>query len=105
MSNTLQELDFNALINRSFTPSPSAWEDQVLYFLLIDRFSDNKESEFSSAGTRPMYQAVDNGNAVKTEADAAVWREAGGTWAGGTITGLIHKIPYLKNLGVSAIWI
>ena len=37
---SLLELDFASLTRRTFTPSPAAWEDQVLYFLLLDRFSD-----------------------------------------------------------------
>ena len=40
---SLLDLDFAALTRRTFTPSPAAWEDQVLYFLLLDRFSDGKE--------------------------------------------------------------
>ena len=40
---SLLELDFARLTRRTFTPSPAAWEDQVLYFLLLDRFSDGKE--------------------------------------------------------------
>ena len=26
----------------SYLPSPWAWEDQVLYFLMLDRFSDGE---------------------------------------------------------------
>ena len=37
------ELDFAELIRRKFTPLPAAWEDRVLYFLLVDRFSDHNE--------------------------------------------------------------
>ena len=37
---SLLEIDFASLTRRTFTPSPAAWEDQVLYFLLLDRFSD-----------------------------------------------------------------
>ena len=40
---SLLELDFASLTRRTFTPSPAAWEDQVLYFLLLDRFSDGRE--------------------------------------------------------------
>src|SRR6185503_16177472 len=40
---SLLELDFASLTQRTFTPSPAAWEDQVLYFLLLDRFSDGNE--------------------------------------------------------------
>jgi hypothetical protein len=36
---SLLELDFASLTRRTFTPSQPAWEDQVLYFLLLDRSS------------------------------------------------------------------
>ena len=56
---SLLELDFASLTRRTFTPSPAAWEDQVLYFLLLDRFSDGKEkngyrdNEERPVGKRP----------------------------------------------------
>lgn len=35
----VSDIDFAALCaGRKFQPSPLAWEDQVLYFLLLDRF-------------------------------------------------------------------
>ena len=34
---SLLDLDFASLTRRTFTPSPAAWEDQVLYFLLTTR--------------------------------------------------------------------
>ena len=37
---SLLKLDFATLMRGPFTPSPAAWEDQVLYFLMLDRFSD-----------------------------------------------------------------
>jgi hypothetical protein len=37
---SLLEIDFASLKRRTFTPSPAAWGDQVLYFLLLDRFPD-----------------------------------------------------------------
>ena len=33
----LTELAFETLCNRDFFPSPAAWEDQVLYFLMFPR--------------------------------------------------------------------
>ena len=34
-------------------PSPAAWEDQVFYFLLVDRFSDGQEDgHLDLAGNR-----------------------------------------------------
>src|SRR5438552_1295450 len=44
---SLAELHFDELIrNKEFTPSPTAWEDEVLYFLLVDRFSDGNEKGY-----------------------------------------------------------
>ncbi len=109
---SLTQLDFKKLTRRKFTPSPVAWEDQVLYFMMLDRFSDGREQgyrdnngqEVSSGVTLP-FQPGDAGNAVQTEADSIGWREAGGRWVGGTLKGLQSKIGYLQRLGVTAIWI
>ncbi len=43
---SLSDIDFNRLTRRSYTPSPAAWEDQVLYFLMLDRFSDGEEQGY-----------------------------------------------------------
>lgn len=109
---SLEELDFGDLCNRRFFPSPLAWEDQVLYFLLLDRFSDGKEQGYRDNGggiavdgATPPFQDGDAGNAVTTPEDAAHWREAGGRWVGGTLRGLTGKIGYLQRLGVTAIWV
>jgi glycosidase len=93
-------------------PSPIAWEDQVFYFLLLDRFSDgnekgykDNEGNFVPSGTTPLYSPADAENAVNPPADAARWREAGTKYVGGTLKGLQGKIGYLKRLGGTALWI
>ena len=40
---SLAEIDFADLIKRQYTPSPNCWADQILYFLMLDRFSDGNE--------------------------------------------------------------
>src|SRR5262249_58390266 len=60
---SLLDIDFGSLTRRTFTPSPAAWEDQVLYFLLLDRFSDgnegggycDSEGRPAKSGTTPLY--------------------------------------------------
>lgn len=108
----LSDIQLSDLINREFFPSPTAWEDQVFYFMLLDRFSDNQENSYRDnqgavvgTGTTPLYSPQDNGNAVKTEADAAKWRDAAGRYVGGTLQGLTSKIGYLKRMGVTTLWI
>ena len=110
----LQNLDVRLMTkDRKFHPSPASWADQVLYFLLLDRFSDGSETSYrgndgkivSAGSTVPYNPALDNGAAVTTPAAAALWREAGGKWTGGTLAGLTTKIGYLKRLGVTALWV
>ena len=102
------DLDMTEVRTGPKTPSPSAWEDEVLYFLLVDRFSDGREimpgRRPSGAGT-PMYDAADNGAAVRTPEEADRWREAGRSWVGGTLAGIRSKLGYLRGLGVTALWI
>lgn len=92
------DLDFSRF--GAATASPSAWADEVLYFLLVDRFSDGNED----VATPPL-RPGDEGNAVQTDADAAAWRAAGAGWVGGTLAGVRSKLGYLARLGVTALWI
>lgn len=97
---------------QGYFPSPLAWEDQVLYFLLPDRFSNGKETSYKdisgkvvNTGSTPLYKVSDQGNAVGNAADAEDWRKDGGKYVGGTIAGLRSKLGYLKRLGITALWI
>jgi glycosidase len=107
----LDDLDWTGFRDRPFHPSPSSWADQVLYFLLVDRFSDGREDGYRDRagnlvrGTTPVFGPADVGNAVATAEDAAAWRAAGATWAGGTLAGIRSKLGYLQRLGVTALWI
>ena len=57
-------------------------QDDVIYFILTDRFFD-----------------ADSGN--NTSVDKNELRR----YHGGDFAGIIEKIPYLKNLGITALWI
>jgi len=110
---SLREIDLEGLITgRGYFPSPQHWEDEVLYFLMADRFSDGAENLFRdnsrqivTGGATPPFVPEANGNAVETESDAARWRDAGARFVGGTLSGLESKLGYLQRLGVTAIWI
>jgi glycosidase len=110
--NALADIDFAALTRRAYHASPTAWEDAVFYFFLLDRFSDGRESDYrdndgapvGGEGT-PLFGATDTGNATTTDVDAAAWRDAGGRFVGGTLKGAASKIGYLQRLGVTAIWV
>lgn len=95
-----------------YFPSPPHWEDEVLYFMLVDRFSNGQEKGFFDvtgtpvpSGSTPMFAASDAGNAVGNATDAAIWRDAGGNFVGGKLSGLTSKMGYLRRMGVTAIWL
>ncbi|HEU0178161.1 MAG TPA: alpha-amylase family glycosyl hydrolase [Blastocatellia bacterium] len=88
-----------------YHPSPADWRDETLYFLLPDRFSDGQEQlrplldRRNPASARP---ALPNGEAWRWDR----WAQSGAErWQGGTLRGVRSKLGYLKNLGITAIWI
>ncbi len=112
MEKKIADIDFSGLTDRKFFPSPAAWEDEVLYFLMVDRFSDNKENNYLdndgnqvTKGSTPLFKLEDLGNAVQTASDRENWFKAGGVYAGGKLKGIESKLGYLKRLGITAIWI
>jgi glycosidase len=78
-------------------PSPDDWRDQILYFLLPDRFSDGGE-----AG-RPLFDRGQPG--AHRAASRGEWMRAGKIFQGGTIKGIRSKLDYLRGLGATALWI
>jgi len=85
--------------------SPADWRDEILYFLLVDRFSDGQENN------RPVLDRKNRRGARPQGHDGQSWRwdrwaESGAfRWQGGTLKGVESKLDYLKRLGVSTIWL
>ena len=78
--------EISAKINRTgrfqgYTP------DDVIYFLMPDRFADGDTSNNDPAKSKGLYD-----------------RSKGRHYHGGDLQGVIDKLPYLKSLGVTAIW-
>ena len=105
---SIADIDFEKLTKRKYTPSPESWSDQILYFLMLDRFSDGREKggyrdtddKPVKTGTTPLATSVDVYSVPYEE-----WFSRGDGWQGGTLKGLQSKLPYLRRLGVTAIWI
>ena len=94
---------------RTFWPSPACWGDQVIYFLMLDRFSDGKETDYlDNEGKRVMVPGgtprFDPLRDAGTDTNPAR-RDAGRTWCGGTLRGAASKLGYLKRMGVTALWV
>lgn len=71
----------SATTHRGYTP------DDVIYFVIPDRFADGDVSNNDPAKSKGLYD-----------------RKFGRHYHGGDLQGLINKLPYLKSLGVTAIW-
>ena len=90
---------------QAYFPSPTDWRDQVLYFLLVDRFSDGAEA------TRPLLDRHQLAAARPAQSNGQPWRwdlwAASGAdrWQGGTLSGVRSQLTYLKRLGVTALWL
>jgi cyclomaltodextrin glucanotransferase len=65
------------------------FRQETIYFLIVDRFHDGDLS--NSEGPNPaLYDAT---------------RQKWGKYWGGDLQGIIDKLDYLKNMGITAIWI
>jgi glycosidase len=90
---------------QAYHPSPGSWRDEVLYFLLVDRFSDGAEA------TRPLLNRAGVGGARLAATGGQPWRWD--VWArsgqerfqGGTLRGVRSQLGYLNRLGVSTLWL
>jgi len=79
-------------------PSPADWRDEVLYYVLPDRFSDGHEE------SRPLLDPMNPRSAGTPSADPQALLTSGRTrWQGGTLAGVRSKLGYLKELGVTTI--
>ncbi len=85
--------------------SPVDWRDEVLYFLLVDRFSDGGEA------SRPLLDRGNRAAARPPLGNGEPWRwdrwaESGADrWQGGTLAGVKSKLDYLRRLGVTSLWL
>ena len=90
---------------QSYNPSPADWRDEVLYFLLVDRFSDGNE------GSRPLLDRTNVPAARPAQSNGQPWRfdqwaQSGNErFQGGTLGGIRSQLAYLTGLGVSALWL
>ncbi len=80
---------FSAPAISAETAADSSYDfrQETIYFVFLDRFSDGDAT--NNSGNNPL--TYDPNNLKK--------------YVGGDIRGLINKLPYLKSLGITAIWI
>jgi glycosidase len=90
MATSIFDNDFQSLLDEvrdsgggtSLTASPADWRDCPIYFLMLDRFNNRLKAPRAR---------FDDPNFVDFQ--------------GGTFRGVKEQLPYLKDLGVGAIWL
>jgi len=70
----------------------------TVYQIITDRFADGNPSNNVPAGFDPTLFDDPDGNGLGNGSDLKLYQ--GGDWQG-----IIDKIPYLKNMGITAVWI
>lgn len=81
-------------------PSPANWQDEVIYLLIPDRFSDGMEC------SRPLLDRADPAAVQAARVDPAAWGESGyRRFQGGTLKGVTSQLDYLHKLGVTTLWL
>lgn len=85
-------------------PSPADWQDEVLYFLLVDRFSDGQEASRPPLDRAALATARARPNGAPWRWDE--WARSGAErFQGGTLAGVRSKLDYLAGLGVTTLWL
>ena len=91
--------------DRLYYPSPVNWEDEVLYFLFVDRFSDSKEyGGFSDVQGQPITGHTDqrstplfDAESDANQADRNIWFAAGRTRISGSVNPVGRMICSVIN--------
>ena len=73
-----------------------AFQDEVFYFVLPDRFNNGNLSNDLGAAENDSKRALSHGGFDKRQK---------GMYHGGDLAGLTEKLPYLDNMGITAIWL
>lgn len=73
-----------------------SFQDEVFYFVLPDRFYNGDSSNDLGASIDDKKRALSRGGFDKSHK---------GKYHGGDLVGLTQKLPYLDDMGVSAIWL
>jgi glycosidase len=89
---------------QEYYPSPVDWRDELLYFLLVDRFSDGLETSRKLLNRNDLWAA--RPDIAEKPWSWQLWATSGSArWQGGNLKGVSSKLGYLKNLGVTALWL
>lgn len=83
-------------LETTYFENPVDFRHEVIYFIIVDRFHDGHASGD---------EAVEASEVEETKGLYDKTRKIWGKYWGGNLQGIINKIDYLKQLGVTALWL
>jgi alpha-amylase len=84
---SIHDIDLRPIANKVYFNIDREWREEFIYFLMVDRFHDDRERV-------PINQP-----------GRAVGIAAGDNFYGGTIKGITRNLDYIAGLGCTAIWL
>ena len=72
------------------------FREEVIYFIIVDRFCDATSDAEERLG---IWDRGEMGGLYDK-----TWTQWGKYW-GGNLLGIVSQIPYLKSLGITAVWL
>ena len=87
---SIKGLDFSPLPGKVYKNFVRKWEEDFIYFLLVDRFHDGKDRKPPTTTER----SSGSGSSDQLK-----------DFVGGTLKGIRNQLNYIANLGCTAIWL
>lgn len=86
----IAEIDFRPIPGKRYWNSDREWREEFIYFLMVDRFHDDKSRTPVSTSARSA------GSGTRAQLSQ---------FCGGTIKGIQEHLGYIQNLGCTALWL
>lgn len=88
---SIDDIDLSPIPGKQYFNSIREWREEFIYFLLVDRFHDDRVRHPAVSGP------------ARTSGGGPPARL--GTFCGGTLKGVTQHLDYIENLGCTSVWL
>jgi glycosidase len=97
---SIAEIDLAPIPGKTYWNTVREWREEFIYFLLIDRFHDDR-----NRAPVPTSARADRADGADNPAMPERLREQLSKFCGGKLRGILNHLDYIKNLGCTALWL
>src|SRR4030081_3656226 len=90
-ASSVADIDLSPIPGKKYFNSIREWREEFIYFLLVDRFHDNRRRSPAELGAS---RSLGGGGPNQL-----------GTFCGGTLRGVKDHLDYILGLGCTSIWL